>query len=253
MLDFLRYFFGEGESVEFSIFTLAHFLPIIVAVAIILVIYRFRKPIQNMKNEAVFRYILAFLLIISEMSYYWRLIAIPALGPNPVENLPVSVCGWVAIFGSFMVLGKSQTLFDLCYFWALGGSAFAVLTPTVLNYAGPTRFRYYQFWTEHLASYVAIFYMVFVHNMRPNKKSLIKAYIGMICLAVIAYITNNLIGSGANYLFMARPEAAPSVLDILPPNFILRTSIMVAVITALFILVYLPWYLKDKKQTKANL
>jgi len=50
---------------------------------------------------------------------------------------------------------------------------------------------------------------------------------------------------------MARPEAAPSVLDILPPNFALRLTIMALVITAMYGLAYLPWYLKDRKAKKA--
>ena len=250
MLEFLHYFFGQGEQVEFENFTFAHFLPILITAAIIYLIYRSRRKIRNMKNEEIFRYILAFTLIISEMSYYWRLIAIPSLGPNPVDHLPISVCGWVAIFASFMVIGKSQSLFDICYFWALGGSIFALITPTVITYAGPTRFRYYQFWAEHLVSYIAIFYMIFVHNMRPNKKSFIKAYVGIVLLAAIAYFANNLIGPGANYLFMARPEDTPSILDILPPNFALRLLIMASAITAIFILVYLPWYIKDRKKQK---
>lgn len=247
MLEFLRYFFGIGESVEFMNFTLAHFLPIIFVGALIFLIYRFREKIGNMKREEIFRYIIAFVLIVSEMAYYWRLIAIPALEPNPVDHLPITVCGWVAIFASYMVIGKSQTLFDLCYFWALCGSVFALATPTVITYTGPTRFRYYQFWAEHLFGYVAIFYMIFVHKMRPNKKSFVKAYIGLISLAVIAYVANRLIGPGANYLFMARPEDTPSILDILPPNFVLRVAVMAFAITVLFVLAYLPWYIKDKK------
>ena len=67
--------------------------------------------------------------------------------------------------------------------------------------------------------------------------------------AVFAYIVNRLI-PGANYLYMARPEAAPSILDILPPNFALRLLIMAAVITLLYALAYLPWYLKDKKKAQ---
>ncbi len=98
--------------------------------------------------------------------------------------------------------------------------------------------------------YIAIFYMIFVHKMRPNKKSFLKAYIGMVLLAIVAYFANRLIGPGANYLFMARPEDTPSILDILPPNFALRLFVMVAVITLLFVLVYLPWYRKDKKAKK---
>ncbi len=247
MLKFLSYFFGIGETEEFSNFTFAHFAPILVAVGIIFLISRYRSNIENMKNEIIFRYILAFTLIISEMAYYWRLIAVPSLNPNPVDHLPITVCGWVAVFGSFMVIGKSQTLFDLCYFWAFSGSIFALITPTVITFTGPTRFRYYQFWTEHLVCYIAVFYMIFVHKMRPYFKSLIKAYIGLVILAVIAYYTNTLIGPGANYLFMARPEATPSILDILPPNFALRLLIMAAVVSIMFFIAYLPWYLKDRK------
>lgn len=250
MVDFLKYFLGKGDTAEFSNFTLAHFLPILVAVGMILLTYRYRKQLKALKREHYIRYVLAFILICSEMSYYWRLIAVPALGPNPVDNLPIAVCGWVAIFGSYMVIGKSQTLFDIIYFWAMSGSIFALITPTVITYTGPTRFRYYQFWAEHLMGYVAIFYMIFVHGMRPTVKSMIKSYGALVALAVVAYWANQLIGPGANYLFMARPEDTPSVLDILPPNFVLRLVIMAAVITALFFVAYLPWYLKDKKAKK---
>ena len=87
--------------------------------------------------------------------------------------------------------------------------------------------------------------------MRPNIKSMIKAYAGLFVLAVIAYSANQMLGPGANYLFMAKPESTPSILDILPPNFALRLIIMASVITILFGVAYLPWYLKDKKQAKA--
>ena len=251
MVDFLKYFFGKGDSVEFTDFTLAHFLPIVLAVVLIFAISRFRSNIRNWKREHHIRYVLAFALIICEMSYFWRLIAIPSLGGNPVDHLPITVCGWVAVFCSYMLIGKSQTLFDLSYFWAFSGSVFALITPTVITYTGPTRFRYYQFWAEHLLGYVAIFYMIFVHNMRPTIKSFIKAYVALVVLAVIAYWANRLIGPGANYLFMAKPEDTPSVLDILPPNFALRIGVMAAIVTLLFVLAYLPWYCKDKKRAKA--
>ena len=250
MKDFLKYFLGQGTEVEFTNFSLAHFLPILIMIGVILLMYRYREPIANWKWEKKIRYVLAFMLILSEMSYYWRLVAIPSLGPNPVDHLPITVCGWVVVFASYMLLGKSQTLFDICYFWLMSGSVFALLTPTVISYTGPTRFRYYQFWLEHTLGYVAVFYMIFVHKMRPTVKSAVKAYIGLVILAVIAYFTNDML-PGANYLFMAKPEAAPSILDILPPNFVLRLIIMAAAVSALFVVAYLPWYLMDRKAKKA--
>lgn len=252
MRDFLKCFLGKGDTVEFTNFSLAHFLPIAFAAGLIFLIWRYRQNIRELKRERYFRYALAFVLIISEMAYYWRLVAIPALCPNPVNNLPIAVCGWVAIFGSFMVVGKSQTLFDICYFWSLAGSVFALITPTVITYTGPTRFRYYQFWAEHLFSFVSVFYMIFVHKMRPTWKSVVKAYMALVALAAVAYWANQLIGNGANYLFMARPEDTPSILDILPPNFFLRLVIMALAITTLFAVAYLPWYLMDRKKAKTE-
>ena len=252
MKNFFHYFFGQGTEVEFENFTFAHLAPILVAAALITLIYLYRDKLAACKNEHRFRYAIAFIMIISEMSYYWRLVGIPELGPNPMDHLPIFVCGWAVIFGSYMIVGKNQYLFDICYFWALCGTIFALMTPTVLSYAGPTRFRYYQFWTEHLIGYIGIFYLIFVHKMRPNIRSMVRSYVWLAILAVIAYIANTVIGPGANYLFMARPESTPSVLDILPANFALRLLIMAAVVTALFFVAYLPWYLIDRKAKKES-
>lgn len=249
MKDFFHYFFGQGETQEFAIFTLAHFMPIVLMIGVIFMIRWKRDAIRQWKHEETLRYVIAFALIISDMSYYWRLVGMPSLGANPVENLPIGVCGWAVIFCSFMMAGKKQCFFDIAYFWLLSGSLFALATPTPLNFTGPTRFRYYQFWAEHTLGYIAIFYMIFVHGMRPSIKSAIRSYVALAVFAVIAYCVNTMI-PGANYLYMARPESAPSVLDILPPNFALRLSIMALVITAMFGLAYLPWYLKDRKATK---
>ena len=69
----------------------------------------------------------------------------------------------------------------------------------------------------------------------------------MTVMVLIAYWVNTMI-PGANYLYMARPEAAPSVLDILPPNFALRVSIMAFAMVVMYALAYLPWYRLDKKK-----
>lgn len=252
MKEFFRYFFGEGTEPEFQNFTLAHFLPILLMIGLIVLIWWQRDKIRNCKYEKFFRYALAFLLIFSEMSYYWRLVGMPSLGPNPVDHLPITVCGWVVVFSSYMVVGKSKNLFDICYFWLFAGSIFALITPTVITYTGPTRFRYYQFWAEHTLGYIAVFYMIFVHGMRPTVKSAVKAWLALLVLAVIAFFANRIIGPGANYLFLAKPEDTPSILDILPPHFGLRTLIMAAAVTALFFLSYLPWLLLDRKKKKKS-
>lgn len=250
MKDFFHYFFGKGDEVEFTNFTLAHFLPIILMVGVILVMYKFRDKIRDYKHEGRIRLALAFTLIITEMSYYWRLVGIESLDPNPIDHLPITVCGWCVIFSCLMLTSKSQGLFDITYFWLFAGTIFALITPTVITYTGPTRFRFYQFWLEHTLGYIAIFYMIFVCKFRPTVKSAIKSYVSLAILAVIAYSANVILGPGANYLYMAKPESTPSILDILPPNFALRLCIMAAAVSLLFFLSYLPWLIKDIKSKK---
>ena len=252
MKEFLIYFFGVGTEPEFAIFTPAHFAPIALLLVALFMLYKFREPIRNSRHETNIRYILGFMLIICDMSFYWRLAAAPWLSEGPISSLPIGVCGWAVIFCSFMIIGKSQKLFDIAYFWLLSGSLFALLTPTPLTYCGPTRFRYYQFWLEHTLGYVAIFYMIFVHGFRPNIRSMIRSYCVLWVMAGIATWVNIMI-PGANYLYMARPESAPSVLDILPPNYGLRVAVIVVVITVMFGLAYLPWYLKDKKAAQEKI
>ena len=250
MKAFFQYFFGQGTEVEFTNFSLAHFLPIILMVAVIFLIHRYRDQIRNAKWEENLRYVLAFTLIITEMSYFWRLVGVQSLNPNPADHLPITVCGWAVIFSSFMIVGKKQTLFDIVYFWLFSGTVFALITPTVISYTGPTRFRYYQFWLEHTLGYVAVFYLIFVHGMRPTWRSVAKSYIALVVMGGIAFFANRMIGPGANYLFLAKPEDTPSVLDILPANFVLRVAVMIGVVTVMFFLAYAPWYLKDRKEKK---
>ena len=249
MRHFIRYFFGAGREPEFALFTPAHFLPILVMLAVIFLIRHFRHSLRRFRHEEKLRYGLAFLLIVTDMSYYWRLCGMPSLAAGAVSDLPLAVCGWAVIFCSFMLVGKIQGLFDIAYFWLLCCSVFALITPTPITFTGPTRFRYYQFWLEHTLGYVAIFYMIFVHGMRPTVKSAVKSYVALAVMAAIAAGVNAMI-PGANYLYMARPESAPSILDILPPNYALRICIMAAAITLLYGLAYLPWFLMDRKAKK---
>ena len=248
MREFFAYFFGAGEKGEFRDFTFAHLAPILVAAGIIYLIWHFRNEIRDSKHETTIRYIMGFTMIVSEMSYFWRLVGIESLNANPVDHLPITICGWSIVFCSYLAIGKSQSLFDIAYFWLFAGTVFALITPgAVLSATGPTRYRYYQFWIEHTFGYFTIFYMMFVHKMRPTVKSAIKSYSVLVVLAIIAYTANSVLGAGANYLFMAKPEDTPSILDILPSIYALRILIMGVAVTTLFFLAYLPWFLKDRK------
>ena len=249
---FFSYFFGAGETEEFADFSLAHFLHILLAAGVVCLIFRYRDRIRAWKHEKTLCLAIALVMIICEMSYFWRLVGVPSLHPNPVDHLPITVCGWGVIFGSYMMVTKSQSLFDIVYFWLFSGTIFALASPSVIYFTGPTRFRYYQFWIEHTIGYIAIFYMIFVHKLRPTVKSAIRSYAAFAVLAAVAFFANNLLlpledGTKPSYLFMTKAQDSSPILDILPSNFVLRVLLMAFVITVMYVLAYLPWLVKDMR------
>lgn len=52
MKEFFNYFFGKGEANEFTNFSLAHFIPLILLGVVIFLIIKFKDKIENlnMKN-----------------------------------------------------------------------------------------------------------------------------------------------------------------------------------------------------------
>ena len=240
----IKRFFDHGVAGELQYFTLPHLIPIALLVITVILIYKYQDKIRAYKKEDNIRLVLAFTLIIADMSYFWHKMYI---GAEIRNHLPITICGWSAILGGFMLLSKKQALFDIVYFWVLAGSINALITPAVITDNGPTHFRYYQFWIEHIGIFIAVFYMIFVFGYKVNVKSIIRSASVLILLTLLAiYVNSNI--EGANYLFLATTENGESVLDFLPSNLGLRLLVMGGVISVLYFLAYLPWIFINKKE-----
>ena len=64
MTYFRSGFFGLSSEVVFKPFSIAHFVPIILAVAAIILIWKKRDAIRQWKGENTFRFVYAFMMII---------------------------------------------------------------------------------------------------------------------------------------------------------------------------------------------
>ena len=56
MKEFFAYFFGQGNEVEFTAFSLAHFLPILLAAGVIWLIWRYRDKLAVARCDKSLRY-----------------------------------------------------------------------------------------------------------------------------------------------------------------------------------------------------
>lgn len=242
-------FFGYGEEGDFVQWTLAHIAPIVVTLAAIVLIWLFRKQLRNWRHEETARYWLGFFILMAEMGYYWRLLYVGPAQPGAttfMDRLPLQVCEWTALICFFALLKKSELLFDMTYFLAASTSVLPLLFPAVITNAGPTYFRYYQFWGEHILPIIGMFWLMFVHEMRPHLRGIAMAFGMLALLAGFAMVLNPL-WDECNYLYLKPGEYA--MLSFLPNSPFVMMGLYVLVLLPLMSLAYLAWKLiAGKKQ-----
>jgi hypothetical integral membrane protein (TIGR02206 family) len=260
LLHFFNYFFGKGDVEEFRYFSLAHLIPILILGVILFLIIKYRDQLAKSPREEKNRVIMSVIMIVAEMSYFWRLLH-PDLDANVYDHLPITICGIANVICAFMLLTKSKKCFDIVYFLVLGTSINAIITPAVLTYCGPTRYRYYQYWTEHMMLFISVFYMMFVHKMRPTWKSYIPSVAVLVSIGLLAVFANWLLGSGytpdnhyttANYLFINAVEDGFSIANFLPSNPWLKWLCIFGIVSVLYLLPYIPWIIIDNRKKKQS-
>ena len=239
-------FFGYGEPGDFKYFSLAHFIPLIILIIAIVITYMKKDILRKWKYENRARYIYAFIMMIVEMSYFWRLLYVgDELGSySLLIKLPLQVCQWSLIACVFMILSKNQKLFDFCFFVCLVFGSAACLTPTVIVRTGPTYYRYYQFFLEHEMPIYAVFYMAFVHKMKPIYKDLYLTIFVLLLFAFLCVYVNNRI-PGANFMYLAGYQdgivAGDNIINHLPKGQYIRMALLTLITTTLFNIHYFLW------------
>ncbi len=246
-------FFGYSQTKDFYYFSFWHFLPIILLVVAILLVYRYRERIASWKGEETLRFVLAAVLILNEGFYYWRVMYVGNGGSSTpkqlITKLPLQVCEWSAYLSAFMLMKKSRNIFDICYYICLTLGVIPFFTPAVIEYTGPTYARYYQFWFEHTLPVFAVFYMMFVHRFKADYKKVYKPFALLAVMATLAIIANLNIPN-ANFMYLATTTDGDSIANILPQNIWVRLVLYCGILIVLFALVSLPQIIAQIKASK---
>ncbi|MFA4839866.1 MAG: TIGR02206 family membrane protein, partial [Candidatus Neomarinimicrobiota bacterium] len=156
-------------------------------------------------------------------------------------SLPLHLCGAAVILSAIMLVNKSYALYEIVYFWGLGGAIQALLTPDIGVYAFP-HYRFFQFFVSHGSIVTASIFMTFDMNYRPKLRSIPKIFLitncYMIFIAIFNYFTNG------NYLFICHKPETASLIDVLGPWpwYILSLEV-VGIIS--FYIYYSPFAIKD--------
>jgi hypothetical integral membrane protein (TIGR02206 family) len=139
----------------------------------------------------------------------------------------------------------SQWLYELAYFWGLGGTIQALLTPDVAHpYPHPAFFR---FFVTHGGIVVGVLVMTIGLRMRPRPSAFWKVWLATITLACVVFVLN--FPLGANYMYLHGPPKRASIIDLMGPwPWSLIPLVMVG--TLLLMLVYSPFWVRDRYSTR---
>lgn len=128
--------------------------------------------------------------------------------------LPLHLCSVVGIVAVFALLTRNTTLVNLSWLIGVGGALQALITPEVAPYGFP-HYRVWQSAVAHGLLVIVPTWLVFVEQIRPTFKWLLRCLAILHVYALAVFAINWVIGS--NYLYInGKPEFA-TVLDLLPP------------------------------------
>ncbi|MDD4715720.1 MAG: TIGR02206 family membrane protein [Oscillospiraceae bacterium] len=205
------YFSATINTNPFQMFSVSHVLALCVFAALnIALVFWFAKKKAG-KPVDRFRYFLAVFLLANEiLSVLWS----AAAGVFTLDYaLPIQLCDAAAFLSAAMLLWGYQLPFELVYFWGLGGSLQALITPD-LYYPFP-HFVFFNFFFTHGAIVTAVFYMIAAKGCKPTLRSVGKTVLCTNLYAGLIAVVNRL--TGGNYMFLSHKPEGASVLDFLGP------------------------------------
>ncbi len=186
--------------------------------------------------------LLAALLLVKEGV---KIIVVGASQGFSAELLPLHMCTLAIYLSAWMLITHNRRVFEVVYFWGLGGSTQALLTPDLLE--GFPALSYLLFFFGHGATVVCIFYAMIVFRFRPHLESIPRVMLITAGTAAAAFAVNLLFDTNFMYL-MAKP-VRPSLLDWFGPwPWYLLGLVSLSLLS--FVLLYLPFFIADVAKRK---
>lgn len=155
------------------------------------------------------------------------------------EALPLHVCDFGGAIATLALLSERRWIRGVLYFWALGLTTNAFITP-VNEHAFPHP-RWWTFWGGHSYIILAALYDLFVRRYRPTGADLSRVALFSIIYVTSVFAINEIFKDhGFNYAYIGRKDDQPSFIGLLG-EWPLRVVWMCSLVAVGFIILWLPW------------
>ncbi len=231
-------------SDRFVLFGPAHLVAIAMAFAVPLALSVATVLSRGPTFERQVRAVFAALLIGTWVLWYWLLYERGWLAPGNI--LPMQLCDWAGIVTIVTLIRPNQRTYELAYFWALGGTLQALLTPD-LQYGFPDM-RFDIFFLFHSGVIAAVLYLTFGSRFRPWPSSIPRVALWSLVYLVCALTVNWMFKTNFGYL-SAKPPG-PSLLDVLAPwPWYIGELAVLALLSIL--IYYAPFFVADRMRARS--
>jgi hypothetical integral membrane protein (TIGR02206 family) len=224
---------------EFQPYGLPHltviFLTIVLPFALAAVVWRTKSPrtakviIGVLSGALVLNYLVYLVFIRSRGIVTWQ------------QMLPMQLCDWGMVVVIVAMWTGNQRWFEVAYFWGIGGTLQAVLTPN-LRFGFPD-WRFISFFTSHCGIIIGVVFLMLTRRYRPYPMSIVRVFLWSEFYFVVTFATDKL--TGFNYGFLLHKPEAFSILSFLSDSYPLYLVQMHGLALLFFLGLYAPFGIYD--------
>jgi hypothetical integral membrane protein (TIGR02206 family) len=203
--------------------------------------------VRRTKSPRVERTIVVLLSAILILNYVAYLIFVRSHGIVIWQHmLPLQLCDWGMVVVIVAMWTGNQRWFEVAYFWGIGGTLQAVLTPD-LRFGFPD-LRFISFFTSHSGIIIGVIFLMLTRRYRPYPMSIVRAFLWSEFYFVVTLIADHL--TGFNYGFLLHKPEAFSILSFLSDSRPLYLLEMHGVALLFFLGLYAPFTIADLVRKK---
>jgi hypothetical integral membrane protein (TIGR02206 family) len=155
--------------------------------------------------------LIAAAIVISELS--WQPYVLANHSWSAAFSLPVQLCDVGGFVAAAALLWRQAVLVEIAYFWGLGGTLQALLTPDLRDHF--PSFPYLQFYATHDLVVLAALFLVIGLGLQPRVGAVRRIFLLTLGFAIAVGLID--LVTGGNYLYLRQVPAQGSLLSVMGP------------------------------------
>jgi hypothetical integral membrane protein (TIGR02206 family) len=163
------------------------------------VFWIFRKGIRNSKARVILPYVFLALMVIFEIALFVTIFKAPFVPLcDTLLHLPLHLCATSAVLIMIFLTTRKQIILEILFIQGIVGAIVTFVFPSTASF--PYEYDYWRFFLSHTILYLVPIYYFIVEGFRPNRRTLIIAFIAAHVFAAIAITMNLIIDHDYMYL-----------------------------------------------------